>query len=352
MLILLLYLILLLTTIWVGIDAHLNRIPTGNKPYSGGSAVLWVVMCIVLWIAAFPVYLVKRAKTLQERNPAAGAPVVASIVGGLSIVIVMLCIVGTIIWGTGIQTAGDQRLSDTELAKQVRQAIEGKWRENPASQTVRMKDVTLSRMGGNDYTGIVTAEISGQEKRFPLRVTYDGQHFSFEVSDEAQPSAQAPPSVEEQATSPEDRLRARVTKNIEDLLRGDPATRNARVKSVTLTHGNGNEYTGTAIADVLGQEKKYPFRATYDAHDNFSLQMGEEEKRMSDAELRDEVSEMIEKKWRATPESKDVHMVSMTLARQNGDEYTGIVTANISGQEKKLSVHVHYDGKGFTYEVE
>jgi len=80
--------------------------------------------------------------------------------------------------------------------------------------------------------------------------------------------------------------------------------------------------------------------------------MGEEEKRMSDAELRDEVSEMIEKKWRATPESKDVHMVSMTLARQNGDEYTGIVTANISGQEKKLSVHVHYDGKGFTYEVE
>jgi hypothetical protein len=363
MLILLLYLILLLTTIWVGIDAHLNRIPTGNKPYSGGSAVLWVVMCIVLWIAAFPVYLVKRAKTLQERNPAAGAPVVASILGGLSIVIVMFCIVGTIIWGTGIQVAGDERLSDAELAKQVRQAIEGKWRANPASQTVHMKDVTLSRGSGNDYTGIVTAEISGQEKRFPLRVTYDGQHFSFEVSDEAQPSAQAQPSTqaqpavqaqpsaEEQATSPEDRLRARVTKNIEDLLRGDPATRNARVKSVTLTRGNGNEYKGIAIADLSGQEKKYPFRATYDAHDNFSLQMGEEEKRMSDDELRDDVRQTIEKNWAENPAQKNIRMKSITLAHQSGNEYAGIVIADVSGHEEKHTLKVTYDGSTYSYSV-
>ena len=32
MLILLLFLILVLTTIWVGIDSHRNQIPVGNKP--------------------------------------------------------------------------------------------------------------------------------------------------------------------------------------------------------------------------------------------------------------------------------------------------------------------------------
>ena len=392
MLILLLFLLVVLTTIWVGIDSHRNQIPTGNEPYSGRNAARWVVMCGVLWIAFFPVYLVKRAKTLQERNPAAAAPVVASVLGGLSIAIVMFCVVGTVLWGTGIQVVDDQR--------SVSQATESK-QENPA-QNARTKDATLAPQAGNDHTGSGSDENSGQGKQ---------------------------PSAQQGADSPEDRLRARLTKNIEDLWRADPDTRNARVKSISLTHGNGNEYTGTATADLSGQEKKFPFRVTYDdAHDNLSLQMGEEQKRMSDDELRDDVrqtiekkwaenpaqkdirtksitlarqsgneyagiliadvsgreekhslkvtydgshysyvvgdpplsleelrgqvSEMIEKKWRENPESKNVHLISMTLSHQSGIEYVGIVTANVSGQEKKLSVHVHYDGNNWTYEVE
>jgi len=390
MLILLLFLILVLTTIWVGIDSHRNQIPVGNKPYSGGNAILWMVLCVV-WIAFFPVYLVKRAKTLQERNPAASAPVLASVLGGLSIVVVLFCVVGMVLWGTGIKVVEDQRSAS--------QATESK-QENPA-QNAPTKDAT-PRQAGNDHTGTGADENSGQA---------------------TQPSAQP------KAGSPEDRLRARLTKNIEDLWRGDPDTRNARVKTISLTHENGNEYTGAATADFSGQEKKFPFRVTYDdAHDNLSMQMGEEQKRMSDDELRDDVrqtiekkwaenpaqkdirtksitlarqsgneyagiliadvsgreekhslkvtydgshysyvvgdpplsleelrgqvSEMIEKKWRENPASKNVHLISMTLSHQSGIEYVGIVTAKVSGQEKKLSVHVHYDGNNWTYEVE
>ena len=61
---------------------------------------------------------------------------------------------------------------------------------------------------------------------------------------------------------------------------------------------------------------------------------------------------MIEKKWRENPESKNVHLISMTLSHQSGIEYVGIVTAKVSGQKKELSVHVHYDGNNWTYEVE
>ena len=315
MLILLLFLLVLLTTIWVGIDSHRNQIPTGNEPYSGGNAARWVVMCVVLWIALFPVYLVKRAKTLQERNPASGAPVVASILGGLSIVIVLFCVVGTVLWGTGIQVVDDQR--------SVSQATESK-QENPA-QNARTKDATLALQAGNDHAGTGSDENSGQGKQ---------------------------PSAQQGADSPEDRLRARLTKNIEDLWRADPDTRNARVKSISLTHGNGNEYTGTATADLSGQEKKFPFRVTYDdAHDNLSLQMGEEQKRMSDDELRDDVRQTIEKKWAENPAQKDIRTKSITLARQSGNEYAGILIADVSGREEKHSLKVTYDGSHYSYVV-
>lgn len=55
------------TTIWVGYDARQNRIPTDSKPYSlNNGALAWVFTCILLWIAAFPYYLVKRSKVLKE----------------------------------------------------------------------------------------------------------------------------------------------------------------------------------------------------------------------------------------------------------------------------------------------
>jgi hypothetical protein len=57
------------STIWVGFDASTNKITTDAKPYNwANGAVAWVLGCILLWIVAFPWYLVQRGKLLQQRT--------------------------------------------------------------------------------------------------------------------------------------------------------------------------------------------------------------------------------------------------------------------------------------------
>jgi hypothetical protein len=330
MLILILYALLALSTIWVLIDSRRNQVPTGKGPYAGSNTLVWLGMCIALWIVAFPIYLFRRAKTLKERNPSSSGTA-AFVLGGLCVAIVLFCTVGTLIWGSGIKITSDRRMTDSELTQHVKKLIEDKWQENAASKDLRMKDITLAHQTGDEYEGSLVAESSGQEGKY-----------------------------HEAPRSPEDQLRERVGKNIENMWKASPDTKNFRLKDITLSHESGNEYTGTAIADAAGAEKKFPFHVTYDsAHDNLSLQMGDpkdakddtHDKRMSDEELRDEVSAMIEKKYRENPKSQDVHLESMTLSRQSEEEFIGIATLDVSGHEEQHSVRVHYDDKGFNYEV-
>jgi hypothetical protein len=52
---LLILLLIVCTTIWVGFDATgRNWSPTQTKP------VTWVIGCVLLWIVVFPLYLFKR----------------------------------------------------------------------------------------------------------------------------------------------------------------------------------------------------------------------------------------------------------------------------------------------------
>jgi hypothetical protein len=66
------------TTIWVAIDAHQLGVQRGKL--GGGSldmsATSWTVCCLLLWIVAFPCYLVARGKyrVLQTPAPAWPAP--------------------------------------------------------------------------------------------------------------------------------------------------------------------------------------------------------------------------------------------------------------------------------------
>ncbi len=55
------------TTIWVGYDSWYNKIPTGGESYSSDT-VSWVLFCMLLWVAAFPYYLFRRSKELRERQ--------------------------------------------------------------------------------------------------------------------------------------------------------------------------------------------------------------------------------------------------------------------------------------------
>lgn len=62
------------TSIWVAYDAKANRIPTTNKPYSiHNGALTWFISSIVLWIATFPFYLIRRRQVLKARRDAAVA---------------------------------------------------------------------------------------------------------------------------------------------------------------------------------------------------------------------------------------------------------------------------------------
>jgi hypothetical protein len=55
------------TTIWVGIDAS-------RRDWSGGSGTAtWVLGCILLWIVVFPLYLAKRGKAPLKDAPTAPA---------------------------------------------------------------------------------------------------------------------------------------------------------------------------------------------------------------------------------------------------------------------------------------
>jgi hypothetical protein len=65
---LLILLVVVGTTVWVGVDAS-KRDWSG----SGGGAATWVVGCILLWIVVFPIYLVKRGKAPLKDAPSGSA---------------------------------------------------------------------------------------------------------------------------------------------------------------------------------------------------------------------------------------------------------------------------------------
>jgi hypothetical protein len=61
---LLILLVVVGTTIWVGVDAS-------KRDWRGGSGTAtWVIGCILLWIVVFPMYLVKRGGAPLKGAPA------------------------------------------------------------------------------------------------------------------------------------------------------------------------------------------------------------------------------------------------------------------------------------------
>lgn len=58
------------STVWVGFDAHALDMKRGR--IGGGgldmSVAAWVVCCVLLWIVAFPCYLVARGRYLELRS--------------------------------------------------------------------------------------------------------------------------------------------------------------------------------------------------------------------------------------------------------------------------------------------
>ena len=61
-------LIVIGTSIWVAYDSNANKVAIDKKPYSlNNGAFAWLISCILLWLAIFPYYLVKRSKVVQQK---------------------------------------------------------------------------------------------------------------------------------------------------------------------------------------------------------------------------------------------------------------------------------------------
>ena len=60
------------SSIWVAKDAKANRITLNKEPYSANNgAAAWFFSCLLLWIASFPYYLIRRSAVLRDRHNAA-----------------------------------------------------------------------------------------------------------------------------------------------------------------------------------------------------------------------------------------------------------------------------------------
>ncbi len=72
-------LIVIGSTIWVVVDSKKNQIPTYGEAYTlNTGALTWFIGCVLLWICAFPLYLYRRQKFLNQRRPKP-APIVAPV---------------------------------------------------------------------------------------------------------------------------------------------------------------------------------------------------------------------------------------------------------------------------------
>jgi len=64
------------TSIWMAYDSAQLKVPVDNKPYSNNNgAPAWFLSGLLLWIATFPYYLVKRSKHTTQKPAAPVTPV-------------------------------------------------------------------------------------------------------------------------------------------------------------------------------------------------------------------------------------------------------------------------------------
>lgn len=63
------------TSIWMAYESNERRIPIDGKPYgTNNGAFAWLLSGLLLWIATFPYYLIKRSQAAQSRAAAPASP--------------------------------------------------------------------------------------------------------------------------------------------------------------------------------------------------------------------------------------------------------------------------------------
>lgn len=65
----LILLVVVVSAIWVAVDAKNNKIPIDKKAYSANNGALpWLLTTLLFWIVGFPYYLIKRSRVMNKRQ--------------------------------------------------------------------------------------------------------------------------------------------------------------------------------------------------------------------------------------------------------------------------------------------
>lgn len=77
--------------------------------------------------------------------------------------------------------SGLLRLSTPELQDKVTESIKETWAKKPESENYRIRGFSLIHKAGNQYDGLLEAEVDGSTLEFAVDVTYDGQTFMWKI---------------------------------------------------------------------------------------------------------------------------------------------------------------------------
>lgn len=119
--------------------------------------------------------------TIQSSPPTA-APGGGEVPGWLSLLI-LLAVAG--VAGFFMLDAKGEipwRKSTEQLQTEVKESIQGKMREDPKTASMEVVKVTLIHKAGNEYDGIVEANLRGKNGSFGVKVTYDGKTLMWETA--------------------------------------------------------------------------------------------------------------------------------------------------------------------------
>jgi hypothetical protein len=187
--------IAVVSTVWVLIDAI--EIHKGTK-----GAIEPFISCILIWVVAFPIYLIKRPRE-KRKVGRTDSCALGSIYGALS----FICVVGIMI----LAYTGDIKASIADLEKEVRQSIQQEIQKK--SPKLKVESLDLLHKSGNEYEGLVKMSDDESVVTVAVNVTYDGKRFlwkfekdplNVEAKEQPQPKpspasvpAVATPSAEE-----------------------------------------------------------------------------------------------------------------------------------------------------------
>jgi hypothetical protein len=61
--------LVIISSIWLGVDAKLRKIPVTHRPYNlNNGSVAWFFSSLLLWPVTFPYYFVRRTDILNQRK--------------------------------------------------------------------------------------------------------------------------------------------------------------------------------------------------------------------------------------------------------------------------------------------